>query len=306
MPNKKKIGKKMKGGNPRDNLNIDGPASPVATDAASRKKWGKGRARPANIGTPTIDNYNKWASEGLSRNQIRDREVKRRTAVRKNKAVGMTQREAEKAAAMEYGGDAAPIGKSKQGGSSYNKYTDNLYISGITAIGIVGVVLMMVSRSLIRFKYSEALSYGLLEASVTFSLLLILFKGIRNFKAQENTIIGVIRDVLNLTKYMLSRSTPGLLIMAQLAVLTWLMFTHADFLYETENLPRMFQIFNSIAIAMIIGQCWAWKDKVYEIMTGIKKYQSPLVVPGFILAAILCGISISQMWVILEYLKVDC
>ena len=40
--------------------------------------------------------------------------------------------------------------------------------------------------------------------------------------------------------------------------------------------------------------------------TGKEGYKSPLVVPGFILAALLSGVAISQMWVILEYLNVDC
>ena len=71
-------------------------------------------------------------------------------------------------------------------------------------------------------------------------------------------------------------------------------------------MPRMFGIFNSMTIAMIMGQCWVWREKVLEIMTGKEGYRSPLVVPVFILAALLSGVAISQMWVILEYLNVDC
>ena len=200
---------------------------------------------------------------------------------------------------------ATPVGKSKQGGSTYNKYADSIYINGITAFGVVGFVWMMISRSLLRHKYSEAVSYGLMELAVTFSLFLIFFKRVRNMNPGVG-IVGMIREIIDLTKYMLKRSTPGLLIIAQLAVLIWLMTTHADYLFENENMPRMFGIFNSMTIAMIMGQCWVWRGKVLEIMTGKEGYKSPMVVPGFILAALLSGVAISQMWVILEYLNVDC
>lgn len=198
-----------------------------------------------------------------------------------------------------------PSSKSRKGGSTYNKYADSIYINGITAFGVVGFVWMMISRSLLRHKYSEAVSYGLMELAVTFSLFLIFFKRVRNMNPGVG-IVGMIKEIIDLTKYMLKRSTPGLLIIAQLAVLIWLMTTHADYLFENENMPRMFGIFNSMTIAMIMGQCWVWRGKVLEIMTGKEGYKSPLVVPGFILAALLSGVAISQMWVILEYLNVDC
>ena len=176
MPNKKKFGKKMKGGyrGTASSGIIDGPATPVASDAASRKKWNKRRRRAGNLGTPTIDNYNKWAREGLTINQITERESARRSNVGRNKAAGMSQRAAEEKAAEAYGGDAGgESGRARKGGSTYNKYADSIYLNGISAVGVVGFVWMMVSRSLIRHKYSEALSYGLMEAGVTFSLFLI-------------------------------------------------------------------------------------------------------------------------------------
>jgi len=210
---------------------------------------------------------------------------------------------------------ATPVGKSKQGGSSYNKYSDSLYINGISALGIVGFVWMMVSRSLIRHKYSEAVSYGLIEASVSLSVFLIFFKGVRTAFTGSGLgggglgPLAAMREIMKLAIFVLKRCTPGLLIMAQLAVLIWLMIKHADYLYQTENMPKMFGIFNAMTIAMIMGQCWVWKGKVLQVMEEKKEVgtsQSPLQVPGFILAAILSGISISQMWVILEYLNVDC
>ena len=82
--------------------------------------------------------------------------------------------------------NAVPV-KSVQGGSSYNKYNDRVYIGFVTAIGIMGVVWFMISRTLIKHKYSEVLSYGLLGAGVSFSLLLVAFKAIRT----SNTLLKI-------------------------------------------------------------------------------------------------------------------
>ena len=75
--------------------------------------------------------------------------------------------------------DATPVGKSVSGGSSYQRYSDNIYISVIMGIGIMGAVWLMISRPLIRHKYSEVVSYSLMGAAVAFSLLLIIFTGVR-------------------------------------------------------------------------------------------------------------------------------
>ena len=68
----------------------------------------------------------------------------------------------------------------------------------------------------------------------------------------------------------------------------------------------MFGIFNAITIVMVLAQCWVWKDKVKEIMLNVTAPQNPMILPGFIIAAILSGIAISQLYVILEYLRTDC
>ena len=198
-----------------------------------------------------------------------------------------------------------PIAKSKQGGSSYQKYSDSAYISVIMAIGLMGVVWFMISRSMIKHKYSEVLSYSLLAMGVFFSLSLIIFKGVRQIKPSSG-IIGAIKNMLFVAKYLAIRSVPGLLILLQLVVLCYIMYNHADYIFTSENIPTMFSIFNAISIVMILGQCWVWKDKVKEIMSNIKAPNNPMILPGFILAAILSGISISQLYIILEYLKTDC
>ena len=204
--------------------------------------------------------------------------------------------------------DAVPV-KPAQGGSSYNKYNDKIYIGFVTGIAIMGVVWFMISRTLIKHKYSEVVSYSLLGAGVLFSLLLVGFKAIRiSGDSSTNKAAESINRAIFIFLYVLRRSVPGLLILAQIGTLIWLMKKHADFLWDTdpEDLPDKFNTFNSICIFMILGQCWVWRNNVLKIMTNVTRYKNPMIVPGFILAAILSGIAISQLYIILEHLKTDC
>ena len=196
--------------------------------------------------------------------------------------------------------------KNIAGGSSYVKFSDDIYINVIMMIGLGGVIWMMISRTIIRHKYSEVVAYGLIGVAVTFSCLLILFKGVRGI-TPSNSILGAIKNTLYVTKYILKRCSPALLILTQIGVLCYIMYNNADYIFSSPNIPYMFQVFNVITMAMILAQCVVWKDKVIQIMSNItsKKY-NPMTVPGFILASILSGIAISQLYVILEYLRTDC
>ena len=118
--------------------------------------------------------------------------------------------------------------------------------------------------------------------------------------------LGAIKNVLFIAKYLTIRSVPALLILVQIGVLCYIMYTHADYIFSSQNIPQMFGVFNAITIAMVLAQCWVWKDKVKEIMLSVTAPQNPMILPGFIIAAILSGIAISQLYVILEYLKTDC
>jgi len=200
---------------------------------------------------------------------------------------------------------ATQVGKSKQGGSSYQKLSDNMYISVIMGIGVMGVVWFMISRTMIRHKYSEALCYALISVAVAFSLLLIIFKGVRQVKLLPG-IIGSIKNILFVLKYLIVRSTPALLILIQTVVLYYIMYNNAEYIFTSENIPYMFGVFNAITIAMVIAQCWVWKDKVKEIMLNVTAPQNPMILPGFILAALISGVAISQLYIILEFLRTDC
>jgi len=201
--------------------------------------------------------------------------------------------------------DTASMTQRSQAGSSYTSFSDQTYISIIVSIGIGGLIWMAVSRAIIRHKYSEVVAYGLIGAAITFSLLLILFKGVRNTKPSSG-ILGAIKNILGLAKFLLLKCTPAILILVQIVVLCNIMYTNADYIFSTDTMPTMFTVFNLISMAMIIGQSIVWKDKVVEIMTGEKGKSNPMALGGFILAAILSGVAISQLYIILEYLRTDC
>jgi hypothetical protein len=195
--------------------------------------------------------------------------------------------------------------KNVTGGSSYQRYSDNIYISVIMGIGIMGAVWLMISRSLIRHKYSEVVAYSLMGVAVILSLFLIIFKGVRRIKPQSG-IVGAIKDILSVAKYLTVRSVPALLILTQIGVLCGIFYSNADYIFSSPNIPYMFGVFNAITLVMILAQCWVWKDKVKEIMLNVTGPQNPMILPGFILAAIISGVAISQLYIILEFLRTDC
>jgi hypothetical protein len=305
MPNKQKFRKKMKGGAAGEAQIIS--ATPLTNDAATRKKYKKARAKqPHNAPNykPTFDNYNKWAREGLTREQIRDREMTRRGNVGRNKKAGMNQRAAEKAAAEAYGGDAAPVAKSG-GQSDYGSLNIKYFTYGITSIGIMGVLWFFLSRGMIRHEYSEALSYSIIALAIFLSFFLVLIAGLKSIRAGSGIMNGF-KYLFKVILYAITKCLPAILICIQLFVLITICYKHADYLYNSETIPALFSTFNKMAAIMILGQSFVWYKQVNKIVLGESNRSNPALVPGFILAAILSGVAISQMYVILEYLKTDC
>ena len=218
MPNKQKFRKKMKGGAAAEAQIIS--ATPLPNDAATRKKYKKARAKqPRNAPNykPTFDNYNKWAREGLTREQIRDREMNRRGNVGRNKKAGMNQRAAEKAAAEAYGGDAAPVAKSG-GQSDYGSLNIKYFTYGITSIGIMGVLWFFLSRGMIRHEYSEALSYSIIALAIFLSFFLVLIAGLKSIRAGSGIMNGF-KYLFKVILYAITKCLPAILICIQLFVL---------------------------------------------------------------------------------------
>ena len=68
----------------------------------------------------------------------------------------------------------------------------------------------------------------------------------------------------------------------------------------------MFNKFNISAAVMLMFQIFTWRNQVTNLILNRDSSKNPLILPGFILAAILSSLAISQLYIILEFLKTDC
>ena len=193
------------------------------------------------------------------------------------------------------------------GGSSYPSYTDNLYLTFMLALGVVGIIWFILSRSLIRHKFSEVLCYSLFIASIVISLFLILIAGVKRIKTSGGGIMQQIKKMLNIAQFVIYNSLPAVLIIVQLAVLIYIMSKNADWLHTSNNIPWIFTIFNLTSVTMIMIQLFVWRTVVRKIVLSDGKGKlNRMTIPGFVLAFLVSGIAISQLYVILEYLRTDC
>ena len=197
-------------------------------------------------------------------------------------------------------------GEEIQHAESYPRYSDDLYIKFMSAIGIMAMLWFLISRNLIRHKYSEVLCYGLMSFAMLVSLFLVLIAGVKHVKRAAPGLVGALKKCYNLIIFIITKGAPALLILVQLGFLIYLMATHADYLLNTETLPPMFNKFNTSAAVMIMFQIFSWRNQVTNLILNRENSKNPLILPGFILAAILSSLAISQLYVILEFLKTDC
>ena len=194
--------------------------------------------------------------------------------------------------------------------SNYGEYKMSFFLYVIVSIGLVGVGWLLVSRNLIRHEYSESLSYGLISLAVSMSFFLVLIAGLSKIKPEDG-ILNHIKYIFKIAMYCLSNCLPAILILIQTLFLVWLFSKHSDYLYSSNKLPALFRTFNMMSIVMVVGQSYVWWQQLETVLIyagnkyekGKKKHT---LVAGFILAAILSSVAISQMYVILEYLKTDC
>jgi len=199
----------------------------------------------------------------------------------------------------------APV-KSKSGGETdYGSLNIKYFTYGITSIGIMGVLWLFLSRSMIRHEYSEALSYSIIALAIFLSFFLVLIAGLKSMRAGSGIMNGF-KYLFKVILYSVTKCLPAILICIQLFVLITICYKHANYLYTSETIPALFSTFNKMAAVMILGQSFVWYKQVNKIVLGESSDSNPALVPGFILAAILSGVAISQMYVILEYLKTDC
>ena len=201
---------------------------------------------------------------------------------------------------------AAPVREqSGSAKSDYGALNMKYFIFGISAIGLMGIAWLFLSRSMIRHEYSEALSYSLVALAIFFSFFIVMFAGIKNMSAGSGITNGF-KYIFKVVLYCITSCLPAILITTQLAFLIYICYKHANFLYSSTNIPALFSTFNKLAAVMVLGQSFVWYKQVSKIVLGSKESSNPALVPGFILASIISGIAISQMFIILEYLKTDC
>lgn len=230
-----------------------------------------------------------------------------RRRVRKNMRGGRPIVESTNEISTENNDSPKQVTKTQEGSgvSTYQKYDDNLFIKFVLAIGLMGVIWFLLTRSLVKHKFSEVISYGMISVAVLISLLLVLIAGLRIVKGGTG-VLGAIKKIFNLAKFILSKGLPALLILVQLGVLIYVMAKNAEYLFTTDSYPPMFQEFNIMALIMIAGQLYIWKNQLIKILTGLGGPTNSMTIPGFILASIFSGIAISQIYIILEFLKTDC
>ena len=198
----------------------------------------------------------------------------------------------------------AKIGASK---STYKRYNTGLFITIVSSFSIVGVVWFFISIILLRHKYSESLCYGLMAFSVVLSLILVVIAGIKTVSnMSENGLLDALKKILQISKYVLFKSFPAQLILIQLGVLIWLCIKHASYLFTSETLPQTFNMFNIITLIMLLGQLYVWHGEIKRLLVNKLEKRSKLIIPAFVLSSIISGLSIGQIYVILEHLRTDC
>ena len=196
--------------------------------------------------------------------------------------------------------------RAKSGGvSDYGSLNMKYFIYGVSAIGFMGVLWFFLSRSMIRHEYSEAVSYGLIALAIFFSFFMVLLAGLKSMRAGSGIMNGF-KYLFKVILYALTKCLPAILICIQIGILIYIYIKHGNYLYTSDSIPALFNTFSTMAAVMILGQSFVWYKQVNKIVLGENKDSNPALVPGFILAAILSTIAISQMYVILEYLKTDC
>jgi hypothetical protein len=195
--------------------------------------------------------------------------------------------------------------------SATNMTKELMYVkwSG-TAFTLTGIILYFLSRSTIRFKYSEAVSYIILSVSIIIYYLLQLAHMFKKMKNNEFSQTGnVIYDIFSFARFffinILGNSITGFLLLVQIAVLIYLTGKHADYFFTTVDYPFEFTMLNILAVCMILLQTFYYQLQVKKEVTGqpSQGHITKIIISLVLLAVNL--IPLGMMWVILEKFRVD-
>ena len=195
--------------------------------------------------------------------------------------------------------------------SASNMTKELMYVKWAgTAFTLTGIILYFLSRSTIRFKYSEAVSYIILSVSIIIYYLLQLAHMFKKMKKGEFSQTGnVIYDVFSFVKFfiisLMGNSLTGVLLLVQIAILVYLTYKHADYFFTTVDYPFEFTMLNVLAVCMILLQTFYYQLQVKKEVTGqpSQGHMTKIIISLLLLAINL--IPLGMMWVILEKFRVD-
>ena len=202
---------------------------------------------------------------------------------------------------MRGGGDNDSV-ESSPNKSAYKTMDNKLFLNFIFCISFMGLIWFFISTFLVKHMYSEVLCYSLMLMSIIFSLFLMISIGVVRMQGDN-----FIKKMLSIVMFVMTKCLPGILIGIQLALMIYIMKENALYMYTTpsEDVPRMLGIFNGATALGIIIQMYMYRNHLSRVLFPDGQPISPAILPGFILVGILTSWSISQIFVILSYLKVD-
>jgi hypothetical protein len=179
-----------------------------------------------------------------------------------------------------------------------------------SAFTITGIILYFLSRSVIKFKYSEAVSYIILSISIIIYYLLQIAHMFKKMRKGEFKQTGnILYDMFSLLNFFITsvigNSITGALLMIQLLIIIYLTYKHADYFFTTEDYPFEFTMLNVLAICMITLQTFYYQNQVKKEVTGqpAQGKFTKIIISLVFLAINL--IPLGMMWVILEKFRVD-
>tara|TARA_B110000008_G_C16975790_1_gene565821 strand:+ start:5400 stop:6101 length:702 start_codon:yes stop_codon:yes gene_type:complete len=195
--------------------------------------------------------------------------------------------------------------------SKANMVKELMYVKWAgTGFTLTGVILYFLSRSVLRFKYSEAISYIIMSISIIIYYLLQIAHMFKKMKKGEFKQTGnIFYDFFSLLRFFITgvigNSLTGALLMVQLLIIIYLTVKHADYFFTTVDFPFEFSMLNILAVCMIMLQTFYYQNQVRDEVTGrpSQGYMTKIIISLVFLAINL--IPLAMMWVILEKFRVD-
>lgn len=200
------------------------------------------------------------------------------------------------------GGGEQPQQISQLQKSAYKTMDNKLFLNFIFCIALMGFIWFFISTFLVKHMYSEVLCYSMMLASIVFSLILMISIGVIRMQGEN-----IVKKFLNITMFVITKCLPGILIAIQLVLMIYIMNQNALYMFTTsgEDRPDYLDMFNGSTALGLIIQMWMYRNHLLRVIFPNGMPISPAVLPGFILVGILTSWCISQLFIILKYLKVD-